>query len=218
MKKLMFISLLSLVTINYLSAEEYISDEYFSEIATQSEVLNEPIESLPIAKTIEDEAREGVFQEENLQLSPVLEDITLVIEEKKVLQEESIIPAFLQRIFNMESKADKQSIQALTYEAALEQAKTEKKIIMLSIRANNCKYCDKIEAETLSDERVKDALIANFITIHYNQDLDTLPLNLQNGATPMFIFVNTNEDILNMYPGMRNPEEFKTMLTEILAK
>jgi len=217
MKKLMFISLLSLVTINYLWAEEYIS-----EVTTQSEVMHESIESLPITKTIEEEVREKeeqiIVQDEIVLSSPVDEAIIPVIEETKVVEKESDTPSFFERFFNMESNSDNQSIQKLSYEDALEQAKTEKKIIMLSIRSNNCKYCDKMEADTLSDEGVKDALEVNFITIHYNQDLDTLPLNLQNGATPMFIFVNTNEDILNMYPGMRSPEEFKTMLKEILAK
>ena len=217
MKKLMFISLLSLVTINYLWAEEYIS-----EVTTQSEVMHESIESLPITKTIEEEVREKeeqiIVQDEIVVSFPVVEAIIPVIEETKVVEKEPDTPNFFERFFNMGSNSDNQSIQKFSYEDALEQAKTEKKIIMLSIRSNNCKYCDKMEAETLSDEHVKDALIANFITIYYNQDLDTLPLNLQNGATPMFIFVNTNEDILNMYPGIRNPEEFKTMLKEILAK
>jgi len=33
----------------------------------------------------------------------------------------------------------------------------------------------------------------------------------------MFIFVNTKEDIINMYPGVRSVKEFKAVLEEILA-
>jgi len=74
-----------------------------------------------------------------------------------------------------------------------------------------------MEDSTLIDKSVMDAIKNNFININYNQDLDTLPLGIQNAGTPMFIFVNRNEDILNMYPGMRSPDEFKEVLEQILA-
>jgi len=202
MKKLMFLGLLSLVTINYLCADEYISDTYFEEVAAQSELMYESMESLPIAKTVEDEAREKEAKEE-LENEVVVSEI-----------ETELIPL----VTNTNVMETKQTINVNAYAEALKQAKREGKIIMLSIRANNCKYCDKMEAETLSDSSVKEALEDDFITLNYNQDLDPLPLNLQNGTTPMFIFVNTNEDIINMYPGIRSPEEFKEGLKQILAQ
>jgi len=97
----MFISLLSLVTINYSSAEEYISDEYFSEITTLSEVMNESngsIEPLPITKTIEDEVREE--EEKNLEelIVPLLpKAIPLMVkEEQKPVTEEPVSNTFLE--------------------------------------------------------------------------------------------------------------------------
>jgi thioredoxin-related protein len=197
----MFLGLLSLVTINFLFAEEYISDEYFEEVAAQAEIVYESIESLPIAKTVEEQARE-----EELVVSPNIEPTLEIIEE---VDEKLVLP-----IVNEE----KETIQENTYLNVLKQARNESKIVMLSIRSTDCKYCDRMEAGTLSDESVKEALLANFITVHYNQDLEPLPLNLQNGATPMFIFVNTNEDILNMYPGIRTPDEFKEVLEQILTQ
>jgi thioredoxin-related protein len=200
MKKLAFLGLLSLVTINFLFAEEYISDEYFEEVAAQAEIVYESIESLPIAKTVEEQARE-----EEIVVSSNIEPTLEMIEEV----DEKLVPPIVNE--------EKQTIQANTYLNALKQARNESKVVMLTIRSTDCKYCDKMEAGTLSDESVKEALLANFITVHYNQDLEPLPLNLQNGATPMFIFVNTNEDILNMYPGIRTPDEFKEVLEQILA-
>lgn len=213
MKKLKFLGLLSLVTINILFAEEYISDEYFSEVTAQAEIMSESIESLPIAKTIEEEARDTEFKAEQARK-----------EEQKLLKEKPLPPAVEASIKipkQEEHKAvnvakERQSIQADAYVKALEQAKDEKKVMMFSIRSTDCKYCDEMEEGTLSDSSVKDAIEDDFININYNQDIDTLPLGLQNGATPMFIFVNTKEDILNMYPGIRTPKQFKEVLEQIL--
>jgi thioredoxin-related protein len=210
MKKLTFFSLLLFVTMNCLFADEYISDEYFAEVVSQTEVMSQSIEALPIAKTIEEEARE--------------EKQKMLEEKEEETSQKEILPPFVPEltIQPLEKEKDtmvveeKQSIQTNTYLDALEQARNEKKIIMITIRSTDCKYCDEMEGSTLSDSSVKNDLEANFITIHYDQDLEPLPLGLQEGMTPNFIFVNTNEDILNMYPGMRSPAEFKEVLEQIL--
>lgn len=130
MKKLMFISLLSLVTINYSSAEEYISDEYFSEITTLSEVMNESngsIEPLPITKTIEDEVREE--EEKNLEelIVPLLpKAIPLMVkEEQKPVTEEPVSNTFLEGFIQRITKKETKDIRtSLAYEDALAQAKS----------------------------------------------------------------------------------------------
>ncbi|CAA6804864.1 MAG: Unknown protein [uncultured Sulfurovum sp.] len=104
------------------------------------------------------------------------------------------------------------------YLVALKEAQKTGKVILLAIRATHCHYCDEMEKETLSEPSVKSALDADFITLHYNQDLESLPLALQEGMTPNFIFVDQDENIINQYPGMRSPKEFKEALAEILAK
>jgi thioredoxin-related protein len=109
------------------------------------------------------------------------------------------------------------TVKISPFEEALQKAKDEKKIIMLAIRAIDCNYCDRMETETLVDEDVKEALEEDFITLHYNQDLEELPLGFPEGMTPNFIFVDKDENILQMYPGMRNPEQFIEALNEILA-
>ncbi len=194
MKKLIILVLLLWAVESSLFADEYISDAYLQEVSIEAEMSDELMETLPIAKTIEEQARE-----------------------REQMQQESLTGTQLVEEEGFSTPLG-QTAQAVSYEVALKQAKEEGKIIMLSIRSTNCKYCDQMDAETLSDKSVKEALEANFITIHYNQDLETLPLGLQEGATPMFIFVNSNEDILNMYPGIRNPNEFKEVLDQILKQ
>jgi len=211
MKKVMFLVLLSLATINFLSADEYISDAYLEEIAAQTEVMYEPmnasvsdesLDSLPIAKTIEEEAKENIEPIIPIEvLEPIesietFEYIPLVEENNTVLND---------------------GIPLSPYLKALKKARDEHKIVMIVIRATNCHYCNEMEAETLSESSVKSVLKDKFITVYYNQDLEPLPLALQKGVTPNFVFVNTNEDILNIYPGMRNPAEFTDVLEQILS-
>ncbi|CAA6822085.1 MAG: Unknown protein [uncultured Sulfurovum sp.] len=200
MKKTAFLSFLSLVTVTFVFAEELSSPSHFEALP-----FSKADESLPIAKTLEEEARD----KEKIQTLELEENNnTDVIQEAKI-QDENI---------SVVSVQEEAQVQALSYETVLAQAKRENKIIMLSIRSTDCKYCDRMDEETLSDESVKQELAKDFLILHYNQDLEALPLELQEGATPMFIFVNKNEDILNMYPGMRNPEEFKEALTQILTQ
>ncbi|CAA6811493.1 MAG: Unknown protein [uncultured Sulfurovum sp.] len=104
------------------------------------------------------------------------------------------------------------------YLKALESIKENSKVILLAIRATDCHYCDRMESETLSESSVKDALEKDFIVLHYNQDLEMLPMELQEGMTPNFVFVDKDENIINMYPGMRTPSEFKDALKEILSQ
>jgi len=111
-----------------------------------------------------------------------------------------------------------QSTEVKSYEKALSLAKSEGKVIMLVIRATDCVYCDKMEMGTLVDEEVVTELNKDFITLHLNQDLEELPIGLQNGMTPNFVFVSNEEDVIDMYPGVRSPKEFIGALEEILVK
>lgn len=202
MNKLTFLGLLSLLTVNFLVADEYISDAYIEQMTTQSALSSsESIHLLPIAKTVEQEAREK--EQNSTRQVLVKEEVAQSKEPKKVDDTQETV--------------QETGIED-TYLEALKNAKEHRKVILLAIRATDCPYCDKMETETLSDESVKDALEADFVTVHYNQDLEPLPLGLQEGMTPNFIFVDTNENIIEMYPGMRTPKEFKEALAEILAR
>ncbi len=190
MKKLNFLAFSTFIMLNCLYADEYISESYLEEITTKLEVIDESLESLPIVKTVEEQAREQEVEKD------------LVIKEEYFAE--------------VVDKND--TVEIHSYLDALTQAKNNGKIIMLAIRATDCNYCDKMDSETLSNESVKEALKKDFITIYYNQDLEALPLGLQSGMTPNFVFVNRDENIINQYPGMRTPQEFKEVLTEILKQ
>jgi len=205
MKNIIFLGLLSLVTMNFLSADEYLSDTYLEEIASQSEIIDN---TLPITKTVEEEEREKQTAL-NIEVIENLEELSEFVEANHTSE--------LTPLLDVNSSIEDKNSTLSPYLKALKKARDEGKIIMISIRAMHCKYCDKMETETLSDKSVQEALKNNFISIYYNQDLESLPLALQKGVTPNFVFVNTHEDILNQYPGMRTPTEFKEVLAQILS-
>ena len=243
MNKIVFLGLLSLITINFLSADEYISDAYLEEISAQEEFVSEPVttsasdaslDALPIAKTIEEEREESSFIiEESLPITKTVEEEAeenreIVMEETlpivKTIEEEgksSVKKALLLEENNMVLTKEISPAQDKTpsspYLKALEKARDEHKIVMLFVRATNCKYCDKMESETLSDSSVKYELAKNFVMVSYNRDIEALPLGLRIEGTPTFVFVNTNEDVLNIYPGLKSPLGFKGVLAEILS-
>jgi len=61
-KNIIFLGLLSLVTMNFLSADEYLSNTYLEEIVSQSEIIDESMDNtLPITKTVEEEERAKLY-------------------------------------------------------------------------------------------------------------------------------------------------------------
>jgi len=194
MKKVIFFALLSAIRIDFLSADEYFSDISLEEISAQTDVVYESIN-----KSTNDLSMDSL---------PIL---------RRIEDEEQDQELLFDIYDSNQTSVEDDNMTLSPYLDALKKAKNEDKIVMIAIRATHCKYCDLMEKETLTDSSVQEALEKNFISIYYNQDLETLPIGLQKGITPNFIFVNSNEDILNIYPGMRNPEEFKEVLEQILS-
>jgi len=269
MNKIVFVGLLSLITINFLSADEYISDAYLEEISAQEEFVSEPVttsasdaslDALPIATTLEEEpiANREIIIEETLPIAKTMEEeiteeeaienqeiiteslpIATIIEEEPIENREIIgdVLPIVKSIEEEETNSIKETLlveenstvvtkkissvkkksPSSPYLKALKKARDEHKIVMLFIRATHCKYCDKMEKETLSDSSVKYELEKNFVMVSYNRDIEVLPLGLRIEGTPTFVFVNTNEDVLNIYPGLKSPLGFKGVLAEILS-
>jgi len=270
MNKIVFVGLLSLITINFLSADEYISDAYLEEISAQGEFVSEPAttsetdtslktlpiatieeeepienreiitgDALPIVTTLEEEATEEEITdnreiiEESLPIATIQEEepienreiitrdalpiVKSIEKEETNSVKETLLVEENNTVVSKNFSSVKKNTPSSPYLKALEKARDEHKIVMLFVRATNCKYCDKMESETLSDSSVKYELAKNFVMVSYNRDIEALPLGLRIEGTPTFVFVNTNEDVLNIYPGLKSPLGFKGVLAEILS-
>ncbi|CAA6798633.1 MAG: Unknown protein [uncultured Sulfurovum sp.] len=215
MNKLTFLGFLFLISFSALWAEEYISNEYYEEIISQTEVVSDVNESIITLdesnESTESVTTEKIIDEENTTVAPA---IVSDVSEDETVENDTTQKEIDEPEVNEKEVSEKFS----PYLSALKEAKENGKTILLAIRATDCHYCDRMETETLSDSSVKNALEKDFVTLHYNQDLEPLPLEIQEGMTPNFIFVDKNENIINMYPGMRTPSEFKEALAEILSQ
>ena len=195
MTKLLSIGLLSILTISPLFSDEPYVLETFEE---QVGVLLVD-ENVPVATP---EVEPIIIEETNIPIAePIVEEII------------EVVPSKTEEVLTPETPEVK-----TPYAKAFKQAKDENKILMIAIRATTCHYCDRMEDETLSDEKVKQELNENFVVYHVDQDKDSLPIGLEVGVTPNFVFVNTNEDVIDMAPGLRTPIEFLEVLERILKQ
>jgi len=99
----------------------------------------------------------------------------------------------------------------------IEQAKMEKKLIIIEAMSETCHYCKKMKKEVLSKENVQKAIHKNFIFVEVDVDKTKLPFGLEKSykkITPSFFIVNTEEKLLNSYPGSWTTEDFLEILKE----
>jgi len=101
-----------------------------------------------------------------------------------------------------------------SFDNALKIAKEEHKIILVELVSTNCLFCDKMEKEVLSKERVNEAINKDFVFAKVNIDVDEIPLGLSPQMTPMFVFATADKNVEDIRLGFMEEEIFLTLLTE----
>jgi thioredoxin-related protein len=116
-----------------------------------------------------------------------------------------------------------QKIDYITFEKALNRAKSEDKIILIKATAPHCRYCKEMEQKVLVDEKIVNLLNKNFVIVSVDVSKETLPLELSVSMTPSFFFVFVNKDNekvkIKRIPGSWSKEDFLDILKEsVIAK
>lgn len=101
------------------------------------------------------------------------------------------------------------------YEAALKEAKKEKKDIYLFIGSEYCKYCDKFKEEVLSKEKVLKKLKKEYVLIYMSRDIDDIPEGLETKPVPRHYFLNNKGKVIYTTIGGRSVEGFYELLDEV---
>jgi thioredoxin-related protein len=101
-----------------------------------------------------------------------------------------------------------------SFDNALKIAKEEHKIILVELVATDCPFCDKMETEVLSKERVQEAIKKDFVLAKVNIDYDEIPLGLTQQMTPMFVFATADENVEDIRLGFIEEENFLRLLEE----
>lgn len=117
----------------------------------------------------------------------------------------------------------KKSVANLPFEKVLQKAQREDKIILIEAVAPHCRYCKKMQEETLVEPNIVAALKKDFITLTVDVSKDELPLDLSVHMTPSFFFIfpqkGSDKVKIKRIPGAWSKEDFLDILNEsVLAK
>ncbi len=75
-----------------------------------------------------------------------------------------------------------------SFTAALQKAKSEKKILVMVIVKKNCRWCDKLVAKTLSEPEVKERL-KSYVTLIIDSD-DDFPSEFKENFFPSIFYID----------------------------
>jgi len=136
----------------------------------------------------------------------------ITYDENEIIEE--IIP---QEAF-IEEPISEEASKYHNYNDAFQLAQEEDKIIMITVVANNCKFCEQMEREVISEESVSEALDSDFVLVKVNEDEEAVPFGMSRMMTPTYIFIDRTEDILFMVPGSYTKDEFLEFLQQAKDK
>ena len=98
---------------------------------------------------------------------------------------------------------------------ALEQAKIENKAVYFFIGADRCRWCDRFNKLTLSDEKIIKRLKDEYVLLYMNRDHHDVPKNFEKYQVPRHYFLDSNGKILYKTRGSREVSGFNSLLDEV---
>jgi len=101
---------------------------------------------------------------------------------------------------------------------ALERAKKENKLIMVEAMTSTCHFCRKMEREVMVEVEVVEAIDKDFVPVAIDVHKHSLPLGLKVDATPSFIFIDAQKNVLMNVPGAWDKNDFLELLKEAKNK
>ncbi len=104
------------------------------------------------------------------------------------------------------------------YESGLEQAKKEKKIVMLMFTLTNCHVCEGMKENVYTQPEVMDYVKKYFVPIELNLDIDEKE-GYDVYGTPTFYFLDSNgKQIGDMKVGGSTVDGFMKKLKSVRAE
>ena len=107
----------------------------------------------------------------------------------------------------------------ISYKEALVQSKKEKKPIFIMLYANWCPHCNTMKSTVFSDQKVKDFMNANYISVWKDiekEDGKEIKELYKTNGLPTFLFIDANETLLYSVKGEMKKEAFINEATNAL--
>ena len=104
------------------------------------------------------------------------------------------------------------------FEQAQAKAKKESKPILVIITTEQCRWCRKLEATTLSNEEIVSTINSKFAAAHVTRDKSVYPKHLSAKMVPMSYFLDPDGKVLYSMPGYWPVEDYQSILNDALKK
>ena len=105
---------------------------------------------------------------------------------------------------------------AHSFKEALAIAQSEDKNMMVLITTPTCRWCRKLESETLTDKMVIERLNKDYISVHLTRDVDEYPKYLSANGVPTTYFLNkAGQPIIKRMMGYWNAEDYMSYLDDV---
>lgn len=101
---------------------------------------------------------------------------------------------------------------ASSYDAALVQAKKEKKRVMVMLSKEDCPACEYMSDIVFEENAVINEVHKNFIPVHIDIHNDFIPEGLGYMGTPTFHFLDANGKKIGRHDGGENVPTFLGIL------
>lgn len=105
-----------------------------------------------------------------------------------------------------------------SFEAAKAKAQKEDKIIYALITSETCRWCRKLESETLQEPKVIESLNKKYSPVALTRDKDAYPPCLKAPMVPMSYFLTPEGTVLYSVPGYWNEEDYRSMMDDVERK
>lgn len=102
------------------------------------------------------------------------------------------------------------NFQEITFESALERAKTEGKLVFIDAYTDNCQPCLKMEKNIFTIDKVADFYNTNFINLKldFGAEYKNLAVKYQTSGYPSFLFIDQNGKLVHFESGFTEADEF----------
>jgi len=108
---------------------------------------------------------------------------------------------------------------AHSFKEALAKAQAENKNLMVLMTTETCRWCRKLESQTLKHDEVVSRLNRDYVSVHLTRNVDEYPRYLNAPGVPSTYFLDrAGQPIIKRVMGYWNAEDYLSYLDDVEYK